>query len=133
MKIDRIKDPKSKEKIELTKSLQNLTYLSEPLNHEVMGNLKKIAEENELDRYEQIYGVEEDKETNSLFLKTDFNKSKKIGSVCYRSPYSNKYYPPTEEGNYPSPIIRNIEEKGSLLFNEYAKLYYGECISNFFV
>jgi hypothetical protein len=58
MKIDRIKDPKSKEKIELTKSIQNLTYLSEPLSHGIVDELKKVVEENELDRYEHIYGVE---------------------------------------------------------------------------
>ena len=35
----------------------------------------------------------------------------------------------------PSPLLRDIEEKGNLLFSEYSKLYYGEpgCIQNFYV
>ena len=34
-----------------------------------------------------------------------------------------------------TPMLRDIEEKGNLLFSEYAKLYYGteDCIANFYV
>jgi hypothetical protein len=34
----------------------------------------------------------------------------------------------------PSPILRDLEEKGNILFNEYAKMYYEEnYLANFYV
>lgn len=75
-----------------------------------------------------------DTEENLPFLKTYHNMCRKNGKISYRSPFSNHYFPPIEDGVFPSPLVRNIEEKGRLLFDEYTKLYYGEnCVSNFFV
>lgn len=72
------------------------------------------------------------------FLKTSYNSFKDVknGTFSYRSPYTNKYFPSlaNNDGVLPSPLLRSIEEKGQLLFEEYAKMYYSEdCISNFFV
>lgn len=44
------------------------------------------------------------------FLKTCHNMCRdKSGVVSYRSPYSNKYYPPIQDGVFPSPLVRAIE------------------------
>ena len=42
----------------------------------------------------------------------------------YRSPYSNKYFPPTEDAKYPSPQLRKLEEQLNQMFKNYAKAYY---------
>ena len=56
-----------------------------------------------------------DTDAKRPFLKTPYNsfKEKDTNIITYRSPYSNKYYPAIKsEGNVPSPLVRNIEEKG---------------------
>lgn len=42
----------------------------------------------------------------------------------YRSPLSNKYYPPIEGGRYPSPELRKFEIALNTAFKEYVKNYY---------
>ena len=59
-----------------------------------------------------------DTEEKLPFLKTYHNMCRgKDNKPHYRSPYSNKYYPELEEGIFPSPLVRNIEEKGRILFD----------------
>ena len=42
----------------------------------------------------------------------------------YRSPYSNTYYPPTEDAKYPTAPLRDLEEKLNKMFKLYIKHYY---------
>ena len=42
----------------------------------------------------------------------------------YRSPYSNKYFPPTDDAKYPSAPLRNLEELLNKMFKLYIKHYY---------
>lgn len=44
----------------------------------------------------------------------------------YRSPFSNKYYPPTgdDESPFPSPVLRELEIKANESFDIYRDLYY---------
>ena len=42
----------------------------------------------------------------------------------YRSPFSNKYFPPTEDAKYPSDALRQLEETLNKMFKIYVKLYY---------
>ena len=42
----------------------------------------------------------------------------------YRSPYSNNYYPPTEDAKYPSAPLRDLEDKLNKMFKLYIKHYY---------
>ena len=48
MKSERIKDSKNKEKIDLSRSIQNLTYLVPSSNTEVVTGLNSIAKENDI-------------------------------------------------------------------------------------
>lgn len=57
-------------------------------------------------------------------------------SQNFRSPHTNKYFPTHQEDMFMlSPLLRDLEEKGNLLFSEYARLYYGEdgCVATFYV
>jgi len=42
----------------------------------------------------------------------------------YRSPNSNKYFPPIDDAKYPSPPLRELEEKLNKMFKIYLKYYY---------
>ena len=42
----------------------------------------------------------------------------------YRSPYSNKYYPPTDDAKYPCAKLRELEETLNKMFKLYIKHYY---------
>ena len=42
----------------------------------------------------------------------------------YRSPYSNTYFPPTDDAKYPSAQLRDLEEKLNKMFKLYIKHYY---------
>lgn len=61
-------------------------------------------------------------ETNKQFLCCDYNRD----GDSYRSPFSNKYSPPTgdDESPYPSPALRKLEIKANESFAIYRDLYY---------
>lgn len=61
------------------------------------------------------------------FLQCEYNKD----GDSYRSPWSNKYFPPVEADDdpdyqpiYPSPDLLEMETKANDLFFRYCKLYY---------
>lgn len=54
------------------------------------------------------------------FIKCEQNRD----GDSYRSPISNQYFPPTDDGKYPSPKLRDLEEKLNKMFHQYAKSYY---------
>ncbi|PVH15281.1 uncharacterized protein CXQ87_003119 [Candidozyma duobushaemuli] len=62
------------------------------------------------------------KESGKSFLCCDYNRD----GDSYRSPFSNKYNPPTEddESPYPSSVLRELEIKANESFDVYRDLYY---------
>lgn len=66
--------------------------------------------------------VSQCEESNKSFLCCDYNRD----GDSYRSPYSNKYYPPTEDDDspYPSAALRELEVKANESFDIYRDLYY---------
>lgn len=54
--------------------------------------------------------MEQDPQTSSAFIKTEFNRD---GS-SYRSPYSNVYVPQQADAYFPSEPMRNFEKKCNL-------------------
>lgn len=61
-------------------------------------------------------------QTNKQFLCCDYNRDGDL----YRSPYSNKYYPATEDDDlpFPSTSLRQLEVKANESFDIYRDLYY---------
>lgn len=61
-------------------------------------------------------------ESGKSFLCCDYNRDGDL----YRSPFSNKYYPPTgdDESPYPSSVLRELEIKANESFDVYRDLYY---------
>lgn len=68
-------------------------------------------------------------EPKKEYLKCRFNKS----GGSYRSPWTNEYFPSTQNGKYPPDELRYIEEDMGFLLDKYKELYYGkEAISSFY-
>lgn len=55
LKLDKQKDAKNKEKLDLSKSAQNLTYLLSPLNVEAHQCLSKLSRGYDLDKIDTIF------------------------------------------------------------------------------
>ncbi|KAL4455722.1 hypothetical protein ABPG74_003132 [Tetrahymena malaccensis] len=69
--------------------------------------------------------------TQREFIKCEFNRD----GNSYRSPYSNVYHPPFEDGEdgvVPMQDTRDLEIKANELFLEYQKLYYQGGLSNIY-
>lgn len=66
--------------------------------------------------------VQQCADSNKSYLCCDYNRD----GDSYRSPYSNKYYPPTEddESPFPSAALRRLEAKANESFEIYRDLYY---------
>jgi capping protein beta len=54
------------------------------------------------------------------FIKSEYNRD----GDSYRSPNTNKYYPPSSDATYPSTEYREFEIKLNTIFNLYTKQYY---------
>lgn len=54
------------------------------------------------------------------FLKCEYNRD----GDSYRSPFSNKYYPTTEDARYPGKELRELETKFNKIFQAYTRAYY---------
>lgn len=64
--------------------------------------------------------VELNKEEKDSFLNCEYNRD----GDSYRSPLTNKYYPPLEDARYPSKELRELEIKLNKIFTLYGKNYY---------
>lgn len=64
--------------------------------------------------------IEQDKETHQDFIKCDYNRD----GDSFRSPFSNKYYPPLPDGQLPSGKLRKLEELANKSFASYLNLFF---------
>ncbi|KAJ1699528.1 hypothetical protein LUZ63_008040 [Rhynchospora breviuscula] len=53
--------------------------------------------------------------------------------MIYRSPWSNRYFPPLEDGPLPSEELRNLEVEGNEVFSIYCDQYYEGGISSVYM
>lgn len=66
--------------------------------------------------------LESDTVTGKQFITCDYNRD----GDSYRSPFSNKYFPPCEDGFLPSTRHREMEKMANQLFETYRGLYFKE-------
>jgi len=88
-----------------------------------------------LQRVDQPLIVEEDTSVTagkgelSSFLLCDYNRD----GDSYRSPWTNSYFPPLEDGIVPSPALRKIEIELNELLHFYTEMYYEGGISSVYL
>jgi len=98
-------------------------------NIAAVATLRPELQEEILQRVDQPLELELDTQKGENFFRSEFNRD----GDSYRSPYTNTYFPPLDNGLLPSPKIRLLEEKAQILFQEYLKLYYeGGIVNTFF-
>ena len=98
--------------------------------------LSQIVQDDEqqdemIQRIDQPLETIEDTTKGGLFLKWEYNRD----GDCWRSPYSNEYFPQPHEEDmseafYPSGSLKEMESQANLMIREYASLYYTNPIAN---
>ena len=66
--------------------------------------------------------IEEDTVTHQSFIKCDYNRD----ADSYRSPFSNQYFPPLDDGTQIPSKLRALEELGNKAFGSYLNLYFNK-------
>jgi len=84
--------------------------------------IRPDAEDQLLQKVDLPLKVEKDPKTGKNFIKCDYNRD----GDSFRSPWSNEYYPPIDDGDVfrPSDKLRKIEEQANHLFDVYRHLYF---------
>lgn len=71
-----------------------------------------------LSSVDQPLGVRVCKQTSKQYLTCDYNRD----GDSYRSPWSNEFDPPSEDGPVPSPELRKIEIAANDAFDTYREM-----------
>ncbi len=82
-----------------------------------------------LQRVDQPLQTAKDEETGKQYLLCDYNRD----GDSYRSPWSNEYEPPIDDGFKPSAKLRVLEEKCNAVFDSYRNLYYEGGVSSVYL
>lgn len=82
-----------------------------------------------LSAVDQPLKIAHDAEAKRDYLKCDYNRD----ADSYRSPWSNKYDPPLDDGSMPSPQLREIEVQANEVFDIYRDLYFEGGISSVYL
>merc|ERR1711935_57393 len=75
---------------------------------------------------DQPLKIAKDTESGRDYLLCDYNRD----GDSYRSPFTNKYYPPLEDGAVPSPELRKMEIQANAAFDTYREMYYDGGVSS---
>ncbi|KAH9838539.1 F-actin capping protein beta subunit [Rhodofomes roseus] len=78
---------------------------------------------------DQPLKVMTDRATGRDYLACDYNRD----GESYRSPWSNDYDPPLEDGTVPSPKLRKLEITANEAFDTYREMYYEGGVSSVFL
>jgi len=79
-----------------------------------------------LSSIDQPLEIAVDPDSSREYLLCDFNRD----GDSYRSPWSNKFFPPLDDGAVPSDELRKLEITANDMFNHYREMYYGGGLSS---
>jgi len=79
-----------------------------------------------LSAVDQPLKIAHDSASRRDYLLCDYNRD----GDSYRSPWSNKYDPPLDDGAVPSPQLREIEKQANEVFDIYRDLYFEGGVSS---
>eukprot|EP00041_Stephanoeca_diplocostata_P002079 m.23031 g.23031 ORF g.23031 m.23031 type:complete len:273 (+) comp12883_c0_seq1:99-917(+) len=79
-----------------------------------------------LSSIDQPLKVAKDSKSGKDYLLCDYNRD----GDSYRSPWSNEYDPPLDDGAEPSPKLRELEIKTNAAFEQYRELYFEGGVSS---
>mmetsp|Transcript_23020 Transcript_23020/g.33682 ORF Transcript_23020/g.33682 Transcript_23020/m.33682 type:complete len:278 (+) Transcript_23020:104-937(+) len=92
------------------------------IEQSLSGLLNLLPEETDelLQRVDQPLEEAQDPDSGRAYLLCDYNRD----GDSYRSPWTNKYFPPLEDGFLPSEKLRAMEIEANELFDSYRELYF---------
>ncbi|ENN71119.1 F-actin-capping protein subunit beta [Dendroctonus ponderosae] len=79
-----------------------------------------------LSSVDQPLKIAKDQETGQDYVLCDYNRD----GDSYRSPWSNTYYPPLDDGQMPSERLRKLEHDANLAFDQYREMYFEGGVSS---
>lgn len=82
-----------------------------------------------LSSVDQPLKIARDKENNKEYLICDYNRD----ADSYRSPWTNTYDPPLEDGQMPSERLRKLEIEANYAFDQYRDMYYEGGVSSVYL
>jgi len=88
--------------------------------------LQSDLTEDLLSHVDQPLKLQKDTKAGRDFILCDYNRD----GDSYRSPWSNTYFPPQDDGFQPSALLRKMEVEANDLFDTYRKLYFEGGISS---
>lgn len=102
---------------------------------EIEKNLSYLIElvpslcEDLLSSVDQPLKIARDKEMGKDYLLCDYNRD----GDSYRSPWSNTYYPPLEDGSMPTERLRKLEIDANNAFDQYRDMYFEGGVSSVYL
>ncbi|KOB66382.1 F-actin capping protein beta subunit [Operophtera brumata] len=82
-----------------------------------------------LSSVDQPLKIAQDKTNGKDYLLCDYNRD----GDSYRSPWSNTYDPPLEDGSMPSERLRKLEMDANLAFDQYREMYFEGGVSSVYL
>lgn len=82
-----------------------------------------------LSSVDQPLKIARDNETGKDYLLCDYNRD----GDSYRSPWSNTYDPPLEDGSLPSEKLRKLEIDANQAFDQYREMYFEGGVSSVYL
>jgi len=101
----------------IDKSLQDLIELVPDLCEDLLSSV------------DQPLKIAKDSKTGKDYLLGDYNRD----GDSYRSPWSNSYEPPLEDGSLPSDRVRALEIEANKAFEVYREMYYDGGVSSVYL